>query len=99
MWQLYHRPMNAPDAGTEAGIAGELAAAGSAGGVCPPDWPAILSAHEHWLRRVVTTRLKERHAVDDVCRSWPSLFWHSDRRFWTPAVSWGGSIVWQCARP
>jgi RNA polymerase sigma-70 factor (ECF subfamily) len=30
------------------------------------DWPAILAAHEGWLRHVVTTRVRERQAVDEV---------------------------------
>ena len=43
-----------------------MAAASSAGGSRRLDWQAILSAHEHWLRRVVTTRVQERQAVDEV---------------------------------
>src|SRR5262245_335335 len=30
------------------------------------DWPAILALHDRWLRRVVTSRVQERQAVDEV---------------------------------
>jgi len=30
------------------------------------DWTAILLAHDRWLRRVVTARVQERQAVDEV---------------------------------
>src|SRR4051794_15880471 len=30
------------------------------------DWSTLLSAHDRWLRRVVSARLQERQAVDEV---------------------------------
>src|SRR4051794_15374992 len=30
------------------------------------DWSALLSSHDRWLRRVVSARLQERQAVDEV---------------------------------
>jgi RNA polymerase sigma-70 factor, ECF subfamily len=44
----------------------ETAAVSGATGSLIVDWPAILAAHEGWLRRVVTTRVRERQAVDEV---------------------------------
>lgn len=35
-------------------------------GAWMPDWSAVLPAHEHWLRGVITSRLRERQAVDEV---------------------------------
>ena len=58
--------MNSPEPSRTTGIAGELAAAGTARGCQHPDSQAILSVHERWLRRVVTTRVQERQAVDEV---------------------------------
>jgi RNA polymerase sigma-70 factor (ECF subfamily) len=37
-----------------------------AGGGGEPDWPAVLIAHDRWLRRVVSTRVREDQAVDEV---------------------------------
>ncbi|WP_165228393.1 RNA polymerase sigma factor [Aquisphaera insulae] len=37
-----------------------------AGGDGEPDWPAALSAHDRWLRRVVASRVREDQAVDEV---------------------------------
>ncbi|QEH38877.1 ECF RNA polymerase sigma factor SigE [Aquisphaera giovannonii] len=37
-----------------------------AGGSGEPDWPAALSAHDRWLRRVVAARVREEQAVDEV---------------------------------
>jgi RNA polymerase sigma-70 factor (ECF subfamily) len=46
---------------------GRNAVAGSTDArVAVSDWSAILRAHEHWIRRVVTSRLQERQAVDEV---------------------------------
>ncbi len=47
------------------GSGGEAAATAAAGPTAV-DWPAILAAHEGWLRRVVTARVQERQAVDEV---------------------------------
>ena len=48
--------------GSTAGAAQDEAAAGA----WVLDWSAILPAHEHWLRSVITSRLRERQAVDEV---------------------------------
>ena len=48
------------------GLAGEPAAVATAKGSIQLDWQLILSANESWLRRVVTTRVQERQAVDEV---------------------------------
>jgi RNA polymerase sigma-70 factor (ECF subfamily) len=48
------------------GSTGETAVSRTGAGALVPDWSAILSANEHWLRRVVTARLHERQAVDEV---------------------------------
>ena len=45
---------------------GETAAASAATGPFTLDWQAILAAHEPWLRRVVTVRVQERQAIDEV---------------------------------
>jgi len=48
------------------GCGGETAAAAAAAGSLVLDWPAILTAHERWLRRVVSARVQEQQAVDEV---------------------------------
>jgi RNA polymerase sigma-70 factor, ECF subfamily len=48
------------------GSTGEKATARTGAAGLISDWSEILSAHEHWLRRVVTSRLQERQAVDEV---------------------------------
>ncbi len=58
--------MNAPEPIPTTGCGGETAAASAAVGPFTLDWPAILAAHERWLRRVVATRVQERQAVDEV---------------------------------
>jgi RNA polymerase sigma factor (sigma-70 family) len=32
----------------------------------PPDWPALLAAHQRWLRTVVLARLRSADGVDEV---------------------------------
>jgi RNA polymerase sigma-70 factor, ECF subfamily len=49
-----------------AGTLEETAAASRAGGADGLDWQVILSAHESWMRRVVSARVQERQAVDEV---------------------------------
>jgi RNA polymerase sigma-70 factor (ECF subfamily) len=46
------------------GCGGETAGTDADGVVA--DWPALLAAHDRWLRRVVTARLQEGQAVDEV---------------------------------
>jgi RNA polymerase sigma-70 factor (ECF subfamily) len=46
------------------GRGGEAAGTDADGVV--PDWSAVLSAHDRWLRRVVAARLQESQAVDEV---------------------------------
>lgn len=58
--------MNAPERMPTTGCGEETAAASAAAGSLILDWPAILAAHERWLRRVVTARVQERQAVDEV---------------------------------
>src|SRR5271165_4497263 len=58
--------MNAPEPMPTTGCGGETAAATAAAGSIVLDWPAILAAHERWLRRVVTARVQEQQAVDEV---------------------------------
>jgi len=50
-----------PDSPTTA-LAGEETAASPSG----LDWDAVLSGHKRWLRRLVTARLGEPQAVDEV---------------------------------
>ena len=64
--QLYWQTMNAPEPIPTTGCGGDTAAASAAAGSLVLDWPAILAVHEHWLRRVVTARVQERQAVDEV---------------------------------
>ena len=58
--------MKTPEPRPTAEIATTTAAADAVTGSLVLDWPAILSANERWLRRVVTTRVGERQAVDEV---------------------------------
>ena len=51
-----------PKTGSTAEAAQDEAAAGA----WVLDWSAILPAHERWLRGVITSRLHERQAVDEV---------------------------------
>jgi RNA polymerase sigma-70 factor, ECF subfamily len=60
--QLYLQTMNPSEPTPTTGCGGETAAAGS----LVLDWPAILAAHEDWLRHVITARVQERQAVDEV---------------------------------
>lgn len=46
------------------GRKGMTAGPGAVGGAS--DWSDVLSAHDRWLRRVVSARLQERQAVDEV---------------------------------
>jgi RNA polymerase sigma-70 factor, ECF subfamily len=48
------------------GSTAEAAPDEAAAGAWVLDWSAILPAHEHWLRSVITSRLRERQAVDEV---------------------------------
>ncbi len=64
--QLFLQTMNAPEPMPTAGCRGETVAAAAAAGSLVLDWPSILAAHERWLRRVVTARVQERQAVDEV---------------------------------
>ena len=48
------------------GSTAEAAQDEAAAGAWVLDWSAILPAHEHWLRGVITSRLHERQAVDEV---------------------------------
>ncbi len=66
MRQLYWQTMNASEPIPTTGCGGETAATSGAAGSLIMDWPAILAAHERWLRRVVTARVQERQAVDEV---------------------------------
>src|SRR5271165_6049406 len=56
--------MDAPDPRPTTGCERKAAAIAAT----PPvlDWSAIFLAHDRWLRRVVTARVQERQAVDEV---------------------------------
>ena len=56
--------MDAPDPRPTTGCPREFEAAAAA----PPvyDWTAIFQAHDRWLRRLVSARVQERQAVDEV---------------------------------
>jgi RNA polymerase sigma-70 factor (ECF subfamily) len=58
--------MNSREPAPNTASEGETAAAGGATGSLLLDWPGILAAHERWLRHVVTSRLGEHQAVDEV---------------------------------
>ncbi len=66
MRQLYWQTMNAPEPMPTTGCGGETAAASAAAVPLVLDWPVILAAHEGWLRRVITARVQERQAVEEV---------------------------------
>ena len=56
--------MNAPEQRSITGCESESALAMATSPVF--DWTAILLAHDRWLRRVVTARVQEQQAVDEV---------------------------------
>src|SRR6516165_91816 len=64
--QLYWQIMNAQEPIPMTGSRAEAAQDEAAAGAWALDWSAILPAHEHWLRCVIMSRLRERQAVDEV---------------------------------
>jgi RNA polymerase sigma-70 factor (ECF subfamily) len=56
--------MSTPEPMPMTGRAGETVRTDADG--LPQDWSVLLSAHDRWLRRVVTARLREGQAVDEV---------------------------------
>ncbi|MFO0890033.1 MAG: sigma-70 family RNA polymerase sigma factor [Isosphaeraceae bacterium] len=58
--------MTEPEPGPSTGSIGQAVVGGEPDHAPVPDWPAVLRTQAPWLRRVVSARLGERQAVDEV---------------------------------